>query len=222
MPEAITDYIPLIDKFLQHWSDCENALGRAVVLETGTTRDGLQDLKESLVAAQSTITESENDRQAGIQEREKARGEALPIARQARKGILGVIPSSDEARQLPARIPSPTTDAQKQLVALRDIENVWTRINALPAGKYPSLVQPFTVIVDLAGTEQTIALARYSTAVSSLATAASTLETAEQALTQAQQDRKKVIETLRKVFLAYRKLVRGLFPRTSALYRSLP
>jgi hypothetical protein len=222
MALAITDYLPLAEKFLQHWSDAENALGKAVVLEDGTTQGALQDLKDALSGAQSTITTSENDQQGAIGQRQSARAEALPIARQVRKGILGAIPSSNEARQLPTRLPSATEDVQTQLVALRDVENVWTRVNALPAGSYPSLTTPFTVLVDLGGTEETITLARYSAAVLALSTAASTLKTAEQALTQAQQDRKKSVEALRKVFLAYRKRIRGLFPRTSALYRSLP
>ena len=222
MPQAITDYVPLADKFLQHWSDTENALGRGLTLEDSTTRDTLQDLKDALTAAMQAALVAENARQGGIRQRDSARAEVFPIARQARKAILGVIPSSEEARQLPARFLPITADVQKQLVAFRDVENVWGSVNALPANTYPSLVLPFTVRVDLSGTEQSIALARYSTLVASLSTAASTVETAEQALTQAQQDRKKAIEKLQAVFKAYRTAIRGLFPRTSALYRSLP
>ncbi|WP_395144086.1 hypothetical protein [Armatimonas sp.] len=222
MALATTDYLPLAEKFLQHWSDAENALGKALVLEDGTTQDMLQSLKDALSSAQGTITTSENDRQGAIGQRDSARAEALPIARQVRKGILGVVPSSDEARQLPATLPSLTEDVQKQLVALRDIENVWTRVNALPAGSYPSLTLPFTVLVDLGGTEDLVTLTRYSAAVQALSAAATTLKTAEQALNQAKQNRKKSVEDLQKVFLAYRKRIRGTFPRTSALYRSLP
>ena len=222
MPQAITDYVPLADKFLQHWSATENALGRGLTLEDSTTRDTLQDLKDALTAAMQAALVAENARQGGIRQRDSARAEVFPIARQARKAILGVIPSSDEARQLPARFLPITADVQKQLVAFRDVENVWGSVNALPANTYPSLVLPFTVLVDLSGTEQNIALTRYSAAVASLSTAASTVETAEQALTQAQQDRKKAIEKLQAVFKAYRTAIRGLFPRSSALYRSLP
>jgi hypothetical protein len=222
MPQAITDYVPLADKFLQHWSSAEMALGRAITLEDATTRDGLQGLKDALIAAQDEAQTTENARQAGIKQRDNARAEAFPIARQARKSILGVIPSSEEARQLPTKFLPLTADAQKQLVALRDVEKVWASVNALPAGKYASLALPYTVLVDLGGTETTIALARYSAAVASLTVAASTVETAEQALTQAQQERKKAIEKLQAAFKAYRKAIRGLFPQTSALYRSLP
>ncbi len=222
MPQAITDYVPLADKFLQHWNDAENALGRAIVLEEGTTRDSLQDLKDALIATQQAALVAENARQGGMRARDNARAEAFPIARQARKSIASVIPSSEEARQLPAKFLPLTADAQKQLVALRDVENVWSSVNALPANKYASLVVPFTVLVDLQGTEETIAIARYSAAIAALATAASTVQTAEQALTQAQQDRKKAIETLNTVFKAYRTLIRGVFPLTSAVYRSLP
>lgn len=222
MPQAITDYVPLAQKFLQHWSDTETTLGRALTLEDGTTRDALQDLKDALTAAQHASLVAENTRQGGIKQRDIARAEAFPIARQVRKGILGVIPSSEEARQLPAKFLPLTGDVQKQLVTLRDVESVWGSVNALPANKYPSLVQPFTVIVDLGGTEEAIALARYSAAIAALSAAADTVETAEQALTQAQQDRKKSVEKLQAVFKAYRAVIRGLFPRTSAIYRSLP
>lgn len=222
MPQAILDYLPLTIKFLQHWNDVESALGKAVVLEDGTTRDALEDLKATLTTTQSTMTTTENDRQGAMQQRDRARAEALPIARQARKGILGTISTADEARQLPGKIPTVTQDAQTQLVALRDVENVWQRLNALPANRYPSLTTPYTVLVDMHGTEETITLARYSAAITRLDTAATALKVAEQALTQAQQDRKKAIEALKRVFLAYRKLIRGIFPRTSALYKSLP
>ncbi|MGL4370045.1 MAG: hypothetical protein ACRCUT_10305, partial [Spirochaetota bacterium] len=115
MPQAITDYVPLADKFLQHWSSAETALGRAIILEDSTTRDSLQELKDALTAAQNEAQVAENARQAGIKQRDNARAETFPIARQARKSILGVIPSSDEARQLPAKFLPLTADAQKQL-----------------------------------------------------------------------------------------------------------
>lgn len=222
MAEALTDYIPLVEKFLTHWNDSETNLGRALVLDNGTTRDSLQDLKEELIALQNALINSENDRQEQIKLRDNARNEALPMAKQVRKAVLGALPSSAEARELPTRVPAFNADAQKQLVVLRDIENIWTRVDALPAATHPGLVLPFTVRVDLEGTETDLPRASYSAAVGRLTAAASALEAAEQALKQAQQERKKVTERLKAVFLAYRKLIRGLFPRTSALYRSLP
>jgi hypothetical protein len=222
MPQAITDYVSLADKFLQHWNDAESELGRAITLEDGTTRDGLQDLKEELITSQQTTLDAENGRQAAIKERDRGCATASPIARQVRKSIIGLIPSSDQARQLPAKLLPSTSEVQKQLVGLRDIESIWASVNALPGGTYPSLVLPFTVRVDLGGTEETVTLARYSATITALASAASAVETAEQTLTQAQQKRKKVVEALKKLFLAYRAAIRGLFPRTSALYRSLP
>lgn len=222
MTDTITDFMPLVDKFLKHWSDAETALGRAVVLNDNTTRDGLQDLKDALLAALAGNDAAENDRQGLVVRRDNARQDALPMARQVRKAIQGALPSSEEAGELPRAVPAFSADAQKQLATLRDIETVWTRVNALPAGSHPALVLPFTVQVDLSGTIETVTLARYSAAVASLAAAASGLETAEQALKRAQLERKQVTTQLKRVFVAYRKLIRGLFPRSSMVYQSLP
>jgi hypothetical protein len=222
MALAQTDYIPTIDKVLQHWSDAETKLGRAITLADGTTRDGLQDLKTEYEAIQQAALTAGAHQKDGINQRDLSRKEGLEIAKQARKGILGLVPGSDPARELPTRIPAFNTDPQKQLLALRQIELAWQHVNALPASQHPALVLPLVLLVSLNGTDQSVPLARYSATIAALAAATTTLETAEQVLTQSQKDRKALSRKLDGIFTAYRKVIRGLFPAASPLTQSLP
>ena len=222
MPLAITDYLPTIQQFLQHWTDAETELGKPIVLNEETSIDTLRDLHEAIATAQADTQTAENARQAAIQQRERARKEAIPTGRQVRKAILGLIPDSDPARQLPAKMPALTDEVAKQLVPLQDVQAIWTEINASPTGKYPALAPPLVVRVELSGKEQSATLAQYQGMVSGLSMSGEAVKIAEQSLTRAQQARKKSMEQAKAALKRYRSAIKGLFPNTSVTVRSLP
>jgi len=222
MPQAITDYLPTIQQHLKHWADAEAAHGKAIVLNDGTTIDTLRDLHETIATASENTQTAENQRQAAIQQRQRARAEAIPTGQQARKTILGLIPNSDPARQLPAKIPSLTEEVARQLVPLQDVQAVWAQVNASPASLYPALTPPLVVRVDIGGTEREVTLVQFQGMVASLSMSGEAVKTAEQSLTLAQQERKKALEHAKAALKAYRAAIKGIFPATSAIARSLP
>lgn len=222
MDAAYIDYIPTLQQLIQHWTEAETVLGRAMILDDGTTLDGIRDLHETLASANAEVLAKENQRQGAIQARDHARSEALPTGRQARFSILGTIPQSEEARQLPKQLPPLTSVVAKQLVALQDIQEVWTAVNALPAGKYPALHLPLVVRVSLDGTERDVTLAQFQGMVASLGQGGEAVKQAEISLKVAQKGRKEVVLRAQVVLRKYRALIRGLFPTTSKIAQSVP
>ena len=222
MPLAINDTLPTIQTFLKHWDDTEAALGHPFTLADGSSSDTLRALHEAFYTAQQDGLVAENSHQGAIQARDNARKDVLPTALQARKAIRGLLPESEQVKQLPKRIPSITADVQTQLVALRDVLQVWESVNALPTTLYPTLTRPLVVRIEVDNVLQSRAATHFQLQVATLSMAAETLVISEQGLRQAHANRDLVRRQVDGVLKKYRATVTGLLPRTSTLVRTLP
>ncbi len=219
---GLNDYLPAVDKFLQHWKEAEGELGRAIVLEDGMTRTDLVALRTRLSASQTTLIDATNTIQATIARREQGRKATLPVARQVRKAIRNLIPSSEEARATP-EVPATTAGPEKQLTALRDIANLWTRVNALPANRYPSLTPPLIVSIETTpGVYEAVTCAAYTARVAALDSDLQTLRVAEQVRVGQVESRDKRIEQIKTATKAYARAIQGLFTAGAPTARSVP
>ena len=219
---SLNDYLPTIDLYLAHWAEANAAKPAPLVLEGGETRADLQTVRAEFAQASATVLKAENDAQAGAAKRDLARKDALSVGRAARNAILGLIPSSPEAKSLPT-IPGDGADPEKQLTALRDVEAIWQSLGELPKGQYPSLPRPLTVEVeDAPGKVRHVGLGAYSVSVAALDSELQALRVASQERTRAQKDRQKAAEHGKALLTRYAETIRRVFPRTSAVYRSLP
>ena len=222
MPTVITDYLPILQKHIQHWTDAEEAHQKPITLVDGSTLDTLRDLYEEYASAQTDGTNAEVAYQSARKSRDDARAVVMPVGVQVRNAILGQVPTAPEVQALRKRLPSLETTPQKQLLALNDVAAVWAAINAYPAGKFPSLTPPLVVHADIHGTERTVTLAEFQVFIATLSQAAEAVETSEQILKQTKEERKKVQAKINPVLAAYAKMIKGLFPASSVIAKSLP
>lgn len=222
MAVNLNEYLPLVQKYIAHWTSAEAELKGPLVLGDGSTMDTLRDLHESLASANTSCISAERAHLGAAQQRETARAHAIPVASQARKAILGRLPSSPEAAQLPARIPSLTTDAQKQLAALEQVQGVWTVVNVLPAHQYPGFTPPLVVRVIQDGATVAVTLAEFNVLYVTLGQAAEAVQDASVALKQATVARHAVVAQINAVLASYSKVIKGTFPPGSTVLLSLP
>jgi len=222
MAVNLNEYLPLVQKYIAHWASAEAELKGPLVLGEGSTIDTLRDLHESLASANTSCINAERAQLAVAQQRDSARAQVIPVAGQVRKAILGRLPGSPEAAQLPARIPSLTTDVQKQLAALEQVQGVWSVVNALPAHQYPGFTPPLVVRILQDGVTVAVTLAEFNVRCATLGQAAEAVQEASVALKQATVARHAVVAQINAVLASYSKVIKGTFPPGSTVLLSLP
>lgn len=222
MSKSLTDYLPIAQRYLAHWELAEAELKSVIVLGEGSTIDTLRDLHEALAEALQDTQQASGSMRAVASDRDSARLKALPIASQVRKAILGRLPQSAEAAQLPACLPAVTGDVQKQLAALQLVQEVWTAVNALPPHQYPGFTPPLVVRVLQDGATITVTLAEFTGLYATLGQAAEAMQGAHVRLVKATAARNTVIKRLVKLLDAYSKVIKGTFPLGSDILLSLP
>jgi hypothetical protein len=218
----IVDYVPMMDRVLQHWAEVEEARGEAVQLPDGTTREMLQALRPALVDAQETLVVAANAHEKTTGRLELARTAIFTVGRRFNEAVRGEFPGTTFVKSLP-RIPSFSADPERQLMAFRDMRNLWQQIDAPISPTAPvTLGSGFKVTIEEGGIEKNIARADFEARLSALTSASRDVQTTFQVQDKALQTRNKRHETLKALFTAYRKRIRGLYPPTSVLRRTLP
>jgi hypothetical protein len=218
----IVDYVPVMDRVLQHWTEVEEARGEAVNLPDKTTRVMLQALRPALVDAQETLVVAVNAHEKATGRLDLARTAIFAVGRRFNEAVRGEFPGTTFVKSLP-RVPGLSSDPERQLMAFRDMLDLWGQIDAPASPTAPvSLSAGFKVTIEEDGVEKDITLAEFAARLSALTDASRDVETTFQAQDTALQTRNKRHETLKALFTAYRKRIRGLYPPTSVLRRTLP
>ncbi len=218
----LVDYVPQLDRMLQHWTEVEAERGAALTMPDGTTHSLLLDLRPTLVEAQNVLVTASNSRQRAGADRDASRKALFTVGRRFNAAVRGILPSTTFVKELP-RLPSVSSDPEKQLTAFRDMLDIWRHIDA-PASPTAPVVPGagFKVRIEEDGTEKDITHADFEGRLAALTEASRRFETTTQAQENALQTRNKLHEKLKALTMAYRKWIRGLYPPGSVLRRTLP
>jgi hypothetical protein len=205
----------------RHWAAAEVALGRAIVLKSGTTRADLVALHQEVSEIATAQLVPENQRQAAALSRDTTRNAVRAVNSRFVASVRGLLQGTEFAAQLPI-LPTSNAMPEKQLRGARDLENIWTSINALPAGRYPSVAPPLTLLVKEDGTTRTVTLANYSARIAAYATAQETVRQLDETIATLNIRRDDIIKKARKILVEYRAAIRALFPEDSEQVLTLP
>ena len=217
----LTDLVPTIKLFLSHWSSVENATQKALVLPDGTTRDGLVDLLARIQAETTAVLTTENEQQTLQSTRERLRAPLHIMAQQARKTLKGLAGNTDAIGALPV-LPSATTNPAKYLPVVRDIADIWARVNALPPAAVPAATLPLTIPLDNAGEILDKTLTEFTTAVEAYSDAVDSVASKGQESKEHRGQRDTLHTLARELLKLYAPTVRGKLPAGHALLKNLP
>ena len=205
----------------RHWATAETALGRAIVLKSGTGLAQLTALHQEVSAIATAQVAPENQRQAAALTRDTTRTAVRAVNTRFAASVRGLLPDTEFIAQLPA-LPTSNALAEKQLRAARDLESIWTSINALPESRYPSVKPPLTILVKEDGITTTVTLANYSARITAYETAQSAVRQLDETLAALNIRRDEAIKKARKALTEYRAAIRALFPEDSEQVQTLP
>ncbi|WP_395145362.1 hypothetical protein [Armatimonas sp.] len=205
----------------RHWAAAETALGRAIVLKSGTGLAQLTALHQTVSAIALAQVTPENQRQAAALTRDTTRTAVRAVNSRLVTSVRGLLPETEFVAQLPA-LPTSNALAEKQLRAARDLESIWTSINALPENRYPSVKPPLTILVKEDGATNALTLANYSARIAAYETAQSTIRQLDETLATLNLRRDDAIKKARKALTEYRAAIRALFPEDSEQVQTLP
>jgi hypothetical protein len=200
--------------YSDHWNNAETALGKAIVLPEGTTRDGFTDKANEASTAQTTLINRTNDMESAMQTRDNTLGPLQSSASLFTAYVRATTPGSIFVNMLP-KIPSSGAAAVKWGKVLQDLDGIWVRLDATTPGEYPALSLPATLSN---GTTQT----QFGTAVTQFSTALNDLQSAINDIKAAQGTLRNLGTTINADISAYRKLIRSLFPTGHPIRTSLP
>ena len=222
MPKPkLVNNLPLLNRTLAHWSLVENALGEAVVLPDGTTRDGAQDLATSIQETEHTLMTARNTLATLQEERNQVRDRAHTAAKQARKSLRGLAAPVPEVHGLP-QVPPKTSSVAVFTAALDDIADVWERVNALPPAQVPAVRLPLRIPLEENHTPLLLAVAPFRDQIEALRTMAHSLAAAEAAVTVGISERDTLHEQAAAGIKSYGAVVRSLLHEGHPLLMTLP
>lgn len=205
----------------RHWAAAETTLGRAIVLKSSTTRANLTAIRQDVAAINAAQVTAENQRQAGAVTRDTTRTAVRAVNSRIAASVRGLLPDTEFTAQLPT-LPTSNALAEKQLRAARDLESLWTNINALPNDRYPSLTPPLVILVKENGTTAPVTLAQYSARITAYATAQDSVHQLDETLDALTIRLTDALKKSRKALTEYRAAIRALFPEDSEQVQTLP
>ena len=96
--------------YADHWNNAETALGRAIVLPSGTTSDGFVDSATAAQTAQVTLIARTNDMEGAMRTRDNTLGPLQSSASLFTAFVRASVPGSPFVKRLP-KIPAPKAAA---------------------------------------------------------------------------------------------------------------
>lgn len=200
--------------YTDHWNNAETALGRTIVLPTGTTHDGFTDSASAAKAAQDTLIARTNDMESAMQTRDNTLGPLQSSASLFTAFVRATVPGSPFVKMLP-KIPASKAAAVTWGKTLGDLHGVWEQLNAATPGEFPALTLPVTL-------SNGATFAAFSSSVTTFQTALNNLQEAVNDIKVAQGTLRNLGTTINADISAYRKLIRSLFPKEHPIRTSLP
>lgn len=126
-------YLPTTDEFSAHWNLANTALAPgAVILPAGTTRAMLETHRTALAALHAAVQAALNDVEIARADLDNQKLALHARLNQFNDKCRAYLAGSAVARALP-KVPGMTEGQGAFLPALDDMENLWSRANALPA-----------------------------------------------------------------------------------------
>jgi len=211
--EGPASYLPTTDEFLAHWSLVNTALAPgSLVLPAGTTRANLETHRTALGVLHAAVQAAINDVEMGRADLEDRKGALHARLNQFNEKARSYLGSTTLARSLP-KVPGLSEGQGAWLPALDDMENLWTRANALaPVGGYtPPLLL-------LGG----YALATFSADLALLRTAYRTITSKEVDLRVKRGERQDLEDVIYPILKSYREAMPTFFAPDHALVVALP
>lgn len=211
--EGPASFLPTTDEFSAHWGLVNTALAPgALVLPAGTTLANLETHRTALAALHAAVQSAINDvetARADLDDRKLALHTRLNQFNEKARSYLG---GTTLARSLP-KVPGLTEGQGAFLPAMDDMENLWTRANALPAsgGYTPPLV--------LLGAYP---LATFSADLALLRTAYKTMTAREVDLRVKRGERQDLEDVIYPILKSYREAMPTFFAADHALVTTLP
>lgn len=200
-------YLPTADEFIAHWEGANSAFGSAISVVGGVTVEQLQQLRDDLAAARTTITRRLNDQ-------EYARSDIYRLAtgldarvEQFRARIEAVYPDTKWADAMPRRF-DPRASMDKVVTPLDDLLSVWGSLNQT-ADSEVVLIGGYTV--EQAGHE-----------IYALKEAYATYNKAVVGVKMARSERNALQEQIYPILKQYRSVIPSYFAPNSAVAESLP
>jgi hypothetical protein len=222
MPKPkLVNHLPLLNHVLAHWSQVETALGEAVTLPDGTTRDGAQDLATSLQDSDSSLLVNRNTLMSAQGGRNEARDAAHTAGKQARKSLRGLAKNVPDVLGLP-QVPAKTCAPAVLATALDDITDIWGRVNALPQASVPAAKLPLRIPLKEGETPILLTREQFQARTQTLRTCGQSLTEAEDAVRVGIVERDTLHDRAAEVIKDYGTVVRGLLYDGHPLLKTLP
>ncbi len=214
---SVGSWLPAIDEFDAHWNavnaDLATGGGEELALSGGYDRAALLTDRTAVNAAVADVQTIYNTLETGRGTRDFLRVGMNARFVQFGPAVRGNLPNS---RYLPAipRVPTPLASPGAYRDAMDDVASLWSEINT----NVPPVVG-FTPPLVLAGD---YARAAFLIDQTGLSDAFAAIAASENQATVARQQRDDVFDPVYERLKQYRQVVQGLYPKTHALYQSLP
>ena len=219
-PKLINN-LPILNKTIIHWNKVETALGEAVTLPDGTTRDGATDLATSIKDTESGLIATRNDLSTAQGERDSTRIAVHTAAKQARISLRGLAKNVPEVNGLP-KLPTLTTAPATLLALYDDIANIWERVNGLPQASVPAAKLPLRIPLMEDNALVHVTHPEFVTRVEALRTAVQTLAELELNVSTGIGTRDRLHKQAATITKDYGAAVRGLLPTGHPLLKIIP
>lgn len=211
---GVGSWLPVIDEFLQHWTDVNAALAPgSLTLLGGYSRASLVTDRAAVEAAVTDVQNKDNTTQIAREDRDIKRAGVRPRFLQFRAQVNGQLPGTRYIRAIP-RTPNFLDSAGKWRDRMDDMQNLWSTINA----NTPPITG-FAPPLTLAGGYLVLTFTTDSAALKASFTA---VGNAEQAGQLSRQQRNTVFEPVYQRLKQYRQAVLGTFAAGHPLVDSLP
>ena len=206
-------FLPTTDEFSAHWNLVNIALAPgALVLPAGTTRANLETQRTNLAALHAAVQAAINDVETGRADLEDRKGALHTRLTQFNEKARAYLGSTTLARAVP-KVPTLSEGQGAWLPAFDDMENLWTRANALtPVGG-------FTPPLLLLGAYP---LATFSADLVLLRTAYKTITAREVDLRVKRGERQDLEDVIYPILRSYREAMPTFFAAGHALVVALP
>ncbi len=210
-------------KFLKHWADSEEALGTPILLNNGETRADLTALLTDLETTEAELLTAQNTRQEEQKDRNTTRASVHRVGKKARITLQKLAAKAGATGGLPARMPSLNAEPGDVLQALRDIAEVWKRVNQLAPPEVPATPLPLIVSVEKEDkTVESVSLVEYNGRIQTFARSVTGLSEANTDEARLRGQRDKLIERVRPLLKDYRGVAAMRLPAGHALLKTIP
>ena len=209
MIDGPSSYIPTLDEFLAHWAavNLDPLAGSGLILREGKTRANLATLRTALAAAGAAVLDQLNSKEIGRAQLENKKRAVLGRAQELGRRLRGILAQNSPYLKAMPDLPSQSASQEVFMLAINDLENLWSRVNA--EGTPVVLAAGYTFV-------------SYEQDVGELGTLFRDLGTAVLDLKITREKRNKLQADARTLLSGYRPAVEGLFAPDSPLVLTIP